>query len=368
MEDIVLVTADSIRRDHAEVLDFLGEFPVHTGVTGSHYTRPSLASLLSSSYRAAVTTEPVNPTLADVLSEAGYTCLGYSPTPNTDARFGFGSGFDDYDTFVEPGNRGSKLRQYLGGIDALRWIYYKIYPPQAKSENRPRDHEVVDRAIREFNAAEPPRFLWLHLMETHRPYGVGDEAISKRLDQKAYFKPDKLTDDEEATIRKKYRDSIERADANVERLLTEIDADPILAFTADHGEGFGDEGFYFHQGQRRSVADFLTKVPVVFDGVDVEGPLSLLDIPPTLVEAVGVDAPDAWHGANLLEGPSEYAITIAPWHDKATLAWQDYERKVIARDADVSFEEGSTQTDVERADVDDELESQLQDLGYLDAG
>ncbi|MFC7141795.1 sulfatase-like hydrolase/transferase [Halosimplex aquaticum] len=368
MEDIVLVTADSVRRDYADAFESLSDLPVQTGVTGSHYTRPSLASLISANYRGAITTEVVSPTIAEVLSDAGYTCLGYTPTPNTDARFGFDRGFDDFDTFVEPGNRGSKLRQYLGSINALRWIYYKIYPPQAKSENRPRDREVIERAIEEFNAADGPRFLWVHLMETHRPYGVGDEAMSKELDQKAFFKPDKLTDEEEAEIEGKYADAIRRADENIDYLLSEIDSDPILAVTSDHGEGFGEDGFYFHQGHKRSVADFQTKVPVIFDGIDAEGPMSLLDVPPTLVESVGVDAPASWHGTNLLESESEYAVTIAPWHDTATVAWRDYEKTFVARDADVSFEEGGTRADVERADVDQELEEQLQDLGYMDAG
>jgi len=368
MEDIVLVTADSVRRDHADALEGLAPLGVETGVTGSHYTRPSLASLLSANYRGAITTEAVSPTIADVLSDAGYTCLGYTPTPNTDARFGFASGFDEFETFVDPGNRGSKLRQYLGSIDALRWIYYKIYPPQAKSENRPRDREVIDRAIESFNAADSPRFLWVHLMETHRPYGVGDDALSKELDQKAFFKPEKLTDEEVEEIEGKYRDAIRRADDNVAHLLDSIDSDPLVAFTADHGEGFGEDGFYFHQAHERSVADYITEVPVVFDGIDVEGPISLLDIPPTLVEAVNVDAPDIWHGTNLLEEASPSALTIAPWHDTATVAWQDYETKVVARDADVSLEAGGVRDEVERADVDQELEEQLQDLGYMDAG
>ncbi|MFC7196158.1 sulfatase-like hydrolase/transferase [Halosimplex aquaticum] len=216
-----------------------------------------------------------------------------------------------------------------------------MYPPQAKSENRPRDREVIERAIEEFNAADGPRFLWVHLMETHRPYGVGDEAMSKELDQKAFFKPDKLTDEEEAEIEGKYADAIRRADENIDYLLSEIDSDPILAVTSDHGEGFGEDGFYFHQGHKRSVADFQTKVPVIFDGIDAEGPMSLLDVPPTLVESVGVDAPASWHGTNLLESESEYAVTIAPWHDTATVAWRDYEKTFVARDADVSFEEGA---------------------------
>jgi len=106
----------------------------------------------------------------------------------------------------------------------------------------------------------------------------------------------------------------------------------------------------------------------VFDGVEAEGPMSLLDIPPTLVSAVGVDLPETWHGTDLTESTSEYAVTIAPWHDTATVAWQDYDKKLIARDADVSLSEGGERADVERADVDDELEEQLRDLGYVDAG
>ncbi|WP_459194221.1 sulfatase-like hydrolase/transferase [Halosimplex sp. J119] len=368
MDDIVLVTIDSVRRDHADALSSFAPQGVETGVTASHYTRPSLASLLSADYRAAIKTEVVSPTIAEVLSDAGYTCLGYAPTPNTDSRFGFDRGFDDFETFVEPGNRGSKLRQYLGSIDALRWIYYKIYPPQAKSENRPRDREVIETAIEAFNDAEPPRFLWVHLMEAHRPYGVGDDAISKQLDQKAFFKPEKLTDDEEAEIEGSYRDAIERADGDISHLIEEIEADPLLAVTSDHGEAFGEDGFYFHQGHKRSVADYITEVPVIFGGLDVDGPMSLLDIPSTLVEAVGVDAPSSWDGTDLQSTESPFAITVAPWHDTATVAWQDYETKIVASDADVSIEAGGNLDEVARADVDRELEEQLQDLGYMDAG
>jgi arylsulfatase A-like enzyme len=368
MKDIILITADSVRRDFVDDIDILPEEVVQTGITGSHYTRPSLASLLSSSYRSAIRTDIVSPTIAEVLSDAGYTCIGYSPNPNTDHRFGFDRGFDDFDTFVEPGKEGSKLRQYLSGIKSLRWLYYKIYPPQAKSKNRPRDHEVVERAINEFNRSSSPRFLWVHFMETHRPYGVNEEAISQKLDQKAFFRPRKLTEPEKDEILDKYRDAIHRTKDNVEYLLENIDSDPIVVFTSDHGEGFGENGFYFHQGHKRSVADFQTKVPVIFDGIDIKGPMSLLDIPPTLVESVGVDAPSSWHGTNLLNSQSEYAITIAPWQNKATIAWQDFENKIIARDANVSFENSTTNDRVERADVDDTLEKQLQDLGYINAG
>jgi len=206
-------------------------------------------------------------------------------------------------------------------------------------------------------------------MGSHRPYGSGDQALSKRLDQKAFFKPEKLTTDERDTILDTYRRALDRVSENLQYLRSNLDTDPVaLTFAADHGEMFGEEGFYFHQGQKRCVADAQTKVPVWFDGIDAEGPLGLVDIAPTIVDHVGRDPPDAWHGESRLDGPAEQALTIAPWHDQVTFAWQDFEKKIVARDATVELETDAGRSTASVADVDGELESQLRDLGYVDAG
>ncbi|MFW6018790.1 MAG: sulfatase-like hydrolase/transferase [Halapricum sp.] len=366
-DDIVFITADSVRYDSMDAMEYLSSFDVLKGVTAAHYTRPSLASIHSSTLGSVLSGRVERPTLAEALSDAGYTCLGLSPNPNTDAEFGFDAGFDRYDSFLEPGNRGSSLRQYFARFDLLRRVYYKFYPPQAKSEDRPSDREVVEQGIEWFNEAEPPRFLWIHLMETHRPYGSGEEAVSKKLDQKAFFKPDKLTTAERDEIAGKYRDSLRRADENVRHLLEEIDSDPALVFTADHGEGFGDAGYYFHQPQLRRVDDCLIDVPVVFDGIDVsEGPLSLLDLTPTIAASADAEVSDSWLGNNLLETTTTSAVTIAPWHNQATVAWQDFDHKLIARDAAVSFESDNGSTDVtDEQEVPEDLKEQMRDLGYV---
>ena len=81
MDDIVLVTADSVRYDYADEMSFVSSRDVFPGISAAHYTRPSLAALHSSSYLAAAKTQPVGTTLAEALSEAGYTCIGLAPTP-----------------------------------------------------------------------------------------------------------------------------------------------------------------------------------------------------------------------------------------------------------------------------------------------
>lgn len=382
MDDIVLVTADSVRRDYIEEMPFVSEFEVGTAYTGAHYTRPSLSSLLSANFEAAIRTQPVNPTLPEVLSELGYTCLGLAPGPQTDPGFGFADGFDSYDSYYEVGDnsiqdRTSQLREYFGQFDLVRDIYRKLFPMGAVMDGVPSDDEIVDDAIEQFNDASAPRFLWLHLMGTHRPYGTGDEAVPPEIDSKSeslggsrLFSPDELTDAEAAVIDQKYRAALGRAGRRIERLLDGLETDdPVFVFSADHGEELGEDGFYYHQGYRRRVVDRIVQVPVVFDGLDVTAdPVSLFDIAPTLVSAAGGDPPGEWHGRDLLTTEPEWAITIAPWHEQATVRWTDFETSLVSRDADVSLLTDDARVAVEKSDVSDDVTQRLQDLGYRDAG
>ncbi|SDF07981.1 sulfatase-like hydrolase/transferase [Halorientalis regularis] len=382
MRDVVLLTADSVRRDFVDAMPFVADHEVLTGVTAGHYTRPSLAALQSSRLRASVQSRVVGPTIAEAFSEAGYTTIGLVPTAQADPAFGFDNGFDHYDNYMSgsgnaASNRRSSLREYLGSFDIVRQVYRRVYPMEANMDDLPEDEAVIDEAIERFDDADGPRFLWVHQMESHRPYGTGDDAIPPKIDRKAeasggrhWFGSSEVTDAEREVITSAYRDALGRVDDRIERVLTEIDsADPIFAFAADHGDEFGEEGYYYHQGYRRRVPETVIRVPVVLDGIETRGDrLSLLDVGPTLAAGAGIDAPDAWQGTDLTETTTEEAVTVAPWHEKATVAWQDFQRKLVARDADVSMTEGDEEVAVDRTEVSDEVERQLQDLGYADAG
>jgi arylsulfatase A-like enzyme len=214
-------------------------------------------------------------------------------------------------------------------------------------------------------------------MGSHRPYGTGEDAVSENLDRKAeasggrrWFGSSEVTDEERALILERYRDALGRVDGRIERLLGGIDAgDPVVAFSADHGEEFGEEGYYYHQGYRRRVPDSIIRVPVVLRDIGTVGDrCSLLDLAPTLAGAAGIEVPGAWDGNDLREERTGATLTVAPWHETATVAWQDFERKVIARDADVSMIEAGEETVTEGTDVPETVERQLRDLGYSDAG
>jgi arylsulfatase A-like enzyme len=216
-------------------------------------------------------------------------------------------------------------------------------------------------------------------MGSHRPYGTGETAIPDSLDRKAeaaggrhWFGPSGVSDAERARIVDAYRDALGRVDERVRRLVDAVEADaadPIVAITADHGEELGEDGYFYHQGFRRRVADTLVRVPVVLRGVEPAGDrCSLLDLAPTLASAVDLDVPEEWQGNDLRETTTDQALTVAPWHDTATVAWQDFERKLVARDASVSVRTGEERVAVAGADVSGDVERQLRDLGYTDAG
>jgi arylsulfatase A-like enzyme len=383
MRDVVLVTADSVRRDFVDAMPFVDSHDVLTGVTAGHYTRPSLAALQSARLGASVQSRVLRPSLAEVFADAGYTTIGLVPTAQADPSFDFDAGFGHYDNYMRGGgdnpakNRRSDLREYLGSFDIVRQVYRRVYSMESNMADLPDDPAVIDEAVERFNDADAPRFLWVHQMESHRPYGTGEDAIPGAIDRTAeasggrhWFGSSEVTESEQETILSHYCDALGRVDENVQRLLDGVEAeDPVFAFGADHGDEFGEEGYYYHQGYRRRVADPIIRVPVVLDGVDTVGDrCSLLDVAPTLLASQGIDAPDDWQGNDLTRTTTDETLTVAPWHEKATVCWQDFERKLVARDADVSMTEGGEEVAVERADVSADVEAQLRDLGYSDAG
>lgn len=381
MEDVVLVTADSIRYDFVGVMDFISSFDPILGITAGHYTRPSLASLHSSSLLGSVRSKVVSPSIAEVLSEHGYTCIGLASTAQADPTFNFDAGFDHYDNFMEGGgspvaNRRSPIREYLGRFDLVREIYQRLYPMEAILSGLPPDDEIVDQAITLFNSASSPRFLWVHLMETHRPYGRGENALPRAIDRKAeaagrssLFTPGRITSEEEETIKSTYRSALSRTDDLIERFLKGLEGDPNFVFTSDHGDEFGEEGYYYHQGYRRRVVDSIIQVPVVMNGFEIEVEhLSLLDIGTTIIGSLDLPIPEKWHGNNLLDEATEETITIAPWHEKATVAWQNFETKLVAEDAAVSISRAGNRVEVERGVASPEVERRLRNLGYNDVG
>lgn len=367
MKDIILVTADSVRYDFVEEMDFIASKDIIRAKTAAHYTRPSLASFLSSSYVAAGQSRVVSPSLPEVLSDEGYTCIGFACSPQLDEAFGFGRGFNQYTKYGSKGNRGNPIRERLSQVDILRRLYHRFYPPHSKIDDLPTDKKVLSEAARSFNDAPSPRFLWVHLIDTHRPYGRERSRIPVDLDKKAVFANERLEVGDHEEIVESYVRALHRTDEEIKTFVEELDtSDSIFVFTSDHGDEFGEEGRYFHQPQRRRVVDSLITVPLAVDGLDIDPTtISLVDVPPTITGAVGADTPSSWNGYDLRRRDRDYTITIAPWNERATVRVDINQLRIICDSKDLLFNKTNNDVRNETEDIPDRIKDDLRDLGYI---
>jgi arylsulfatase A-like enzyme/Tfp pilus assembly protein PilF len=216
------------------------------------------------------TLDPGIPTLAEVLSDGGWSTAGFVSAFVLDSRWGIGRGFDHYfDDFdlaeFDTPNLGSVQRSGDVTIaEAVRWL--------------------DDRA------QGAPFFLWLHLYDPHDPYEPPEPFKSRY--------PDRPYDGEVA-----YTDSLigEFRQALEARGLL---ASSLIILTADHGEGLGDHG----EGQHGFfVYDSTIHVSLVVrppeapeGGRVVDKAVSHVDIFPTVLDAVGLSAPKRVDGQSLL--------------------------------------------------------------------
>ncbi len=152
-------------------------------------------------------------------------------------------------------------------------------------------HDVTDKAITWIQQHMHDRwFLWAHYLDPH-----------------GYYMPHDMIDfgDEE---KDRYDGEIYYTDHHVGRLLDELERMPggdrtVVIITSDHGEGFGEHGFINHG---MALYRELIHVPLIVHvpGLPprrVQGPVSVIDILPTMADVAQIDISDlALEGESLV--------------------------------------------------------------------
>lgn len=365
-QDIVLATVECARWDYRDHLRPDADLKTHKGITAGHYTRPSLAGLHAPTWDSVVDARVRGQTLAETLSHAGYATQAISYSPQT-ASFGFGRGFDETQR-LEPDigrvGRGSRLRERLAEYRTVRWVKRQLQDKHATFEDIPRDASVVEHARDALRAdRDKPLFLWIHFMGSHRPYGWDDDAIPPALSRDlASAGTGGLAEPDPGTLKQQvdphYTGALERIGGYLSELLSLADDDTSWLICGDHGEEMGEDGYFLHSGYRRRVVDPLVNVPVFTRTVDINGPVSLLDVGAHLTDAAGVETPGAWD----TRPGRESFLTVAPWDGTATLRYQTPDSGVDLRFESANLRQ-NTESDTSRA-----VESQLEALGYRGVG
>lgn len=331
MTNVVLLTVDALRRDHVgrygygrDTTPFLDAFgaegvTVRGAVSVSSHTREAVPGLLAGRYPDAATDggyRLATETLADRLVARGYRAGGFHSNPYLSRAFGYGTGFDAFDDDLYLGD--SKLLA-LGQrlLDKLRGRHY------APAES------INQRSLGWLDGGDGPFFLWNHYMDPHGPYDPPEgfdrfvDAGSPEHDPAALYRkaavraPGAVTAEEQRSLIDGYDGEVAYVDDCLGRFVDALDErglleDSLVVVTADHGDAFGEHGYYGHP---RHMDDELVDVPMLLgggavEGGEVEGVASTLDVVATALSAVGAPPGDL-PGRDLLADPGDDRVVFS---------------------------------------------------------
>jgi len=199
---------------------------------------------------------------------------------------------------------------YLGAnfnIDRGWGLHRNVLWPSAEDQ--------VDHAISWLSQHNHRDALMLvHFMDVHLPYQEPEPYLSMWAGERPEtLKKDEFhlnevrrarlrTPEDRQYVRDRYDQSIRYVDAQLERLFTALPDDAIVMVMSDHGEEFWDHRGFEHG---HTLYDELLRVPLMVWGPGIPAgrhsePVSLLDVTPTLLDALGIDTENPLDGTSLL--------------------------------------------------------------------
>ena len=324
--NLILIVVDTLRADH---LHFAGYPPVDISpafdalraesawfegarATAS-WTLPSLTSLfvsqIPSQHRVVVWGAKLPAealTLAEVLREAGYRTGGWSANILIEEDLGLPQGFDEY--------------KVVYNFEAWQQEWPEELVPTANAVWV--GNAALDWIGRVRSSGAAPFFAFLHYMEPHTPYrcreGAGpactrssrrlnERLVERNWENRKNWERREFSREDRAQIEKLYDVEINKLDAELKKLFDTLKGedfwdDTWVVLTADHGESLGENGTWLHG---RSLEPQELRVPLLISGPMrtasvIHGPVSLIDVAPTLLDIAGIEAPASFHGRSLV--------------------------------------------------------------------
>lgn len=342
-------------------LDSLADesFVFHNAIAAGIPTYYALPALLASRYplalgRDVIGIAPGENTLATELKTSGFNTAAFvAANPYISPAWGYDGGFDVFRDFLNGdakpiaekapaklrtnGNRilsiACRTLPLLGA--AYDELYFRYCQRSAHSRDYSAGNESFD-ALRQFPSAgvivdaaiswlneqfSTPFFLWLHFMDPHAPYYPTEEALAETGHSdispaeakylNSYWARgdvglERLKNKRDAVVAL-YDAGIRFVDLQIQRLTQRLIAldrwnDCVMAVTADHGEEFLDHGGRFHAPVKLSEelirVPLLLRVPGIWARHDSAEPFGMIDLAPTLLDALEIPAPANFRGSS----------------------------------------------------------------------
>jgi arylsulfatase A-like enzyme len=252
-------------------------------------TGPAFASIFTSLYppthgarRNAQRMRTDIPVLAEILGEAGYEAAAFISNWTLRADLvGLDRGFDHYDEeFNQARNAVGVMERHADDIakTAERWL-----------RRRAGDEERSGR----------PLLLWVHFSDPHSPY----------LERTGFTPPVPPRERRTSGWQKRwrYQSEVNYVDHWLGRLSEAIEellpGPRFTLFLSDHGESMGEHDYW---GHGKNVHWPNARIPMILAGPDlpagleVQAPVGVVDVLPTVLELLRVEAPPDLEGRSLV--------------------------------------------------------------------
>lgn len=266
----------------------------------SSWTRPSVASLFTGAcapYHGAVGRRGflarTPDTLAQILKKAGWRTEGYVTNGNVAAELGFDRGFD-------------------------RYVYLPENPDASNVYSS--SEELLDKIAPALDRLDRPFFLYIHQSDPHAPYtppaGLagrfipsGAEPVSGGMEvfRKLVYRAITPSRSQVEYLHGLYRAEVAAADAGFRKFLNMLKEkgfyeNSLIFFVADHGEEFYEHKGFGHGGtlyEEQVRVPLIVRYPGGAPSGRVETPVSIVEIPATVLDYLGLAVPPHMRGKSL---------------------------------------------------------------------
>ena len=286
-QNVLLITIDTLRADALSSYGGPAQTPAlnRLAAAGARFTfahahavvtLPSHTSILSGLLpyqhgmrdNSGFRVRPGTPTLATRLKARGFATGAFVGGFPLTKRFGLTPGFDVYD---------DQMPETRGAIE--------ISMPERPAT------EVISRAVSWIGQQQGPFFGWVHVFDPHSPYRPPADLAGTYTTQPYYG--------EVAAVDRALAPLIDRVGG--------LSRPTLVIVTADHGESLGDHGELTHG---MFAYEPTLRVPLIVaaigpvedrpsTGVVVDSPVRHIDIVPTVLDALGIEADASLSGASL---------------------------------------------------------------------
>ena len=329
--NIILVTIDSLRSDFLSICDeklanlekLANESFIFKNVYASApATKGAFASLFTSTYPSMyggkISIDEKRLTLAELFEGAGWNTYGFHSNPHLSELFNYNKGFKFFYDDLSKVEKVSNRRMLL--VNKLK----RVYKMQAYMLADKLNKKVFDTLNLE-EMKKGKNFVWIHYMDVHGPYygRMRKIPLAKLFYEVRWRKAIKSRVNRRRTEKLKadYMYELKYLDAYIGNLLDYLRKNNIydqstIVFLADHGDGFGEHGFYSHP---QKLYNELIKIPLMIKfpkgfkkEIDTNKLIGTIDITPSLLSLSGIDAPEQLLGMDFIsDNCNEYVFSEA---------------------------------------------------------